>query len=167
MSDATIAAIEDGQGEGTILNNDDLPTLGVGDVRISGDSGTVNAVFTVRLSAASTQPVTVVAQTANGTALAGSDYTAVGPVTLNFPPGTISQPVTSRSPATPPRRPDETFAVNLSGAINATIFKPQGVGTILDDDTPIFPGATRALDRRRQRGRGATPARPTPCSRSA
>src|SRR5262249_9298180 len=29
---------------------------------------------------------------------------------------------------------DETFAVSLSGATNATIAKSQGVGTILDDD---------------------------------
>ena len=43
------------------------------------------------------------------------------------------------------QEPDETFAVNLSAAANATIFKAQGVGTILDDDTPIFPGATPTL----------------------
>ena len=33
--------------------------------------------FTVRLSVASTQPVTVDYATANGTAIAGEDYTAV------------------------------------------------------------------------------------------
>ena len=59
-----------------------------------GDSGSVDAVFTVSLTRPSSETVTVVAQTADGTATAGVDYTAVGPVTLTFPAGTISQTFT-------------------------------------------------------------------------
>ena len=33
----------------------------------------------------------------------------------------------------------ENFAVNLSGAVGATIADPQGVGIIMDDDTPGAP----------------------------
>ena len=90
----------DRPGHGTILDDDDaLPDLGIGDVRIvEGDAGTVNAVFTVSLSTASTQTVTVTVQTADGTATAGSDYTPVGPitVTLTFPAGTTSRRSPSR-----------------------------------------------------------------------
>jgi hypothetical protein len=32
--------------------------------------------------------------------------------------------------------PDETFFVNLSTAVNATISDDRGIGTITDDDTP-------------------------------
>ena len=41
-----------------------------------GNTGTVAATFTVTLSAASTEPITVAYATANGTATAGSDYQA-------------------------------------------------------------------------------------------
>ena len=34
------------------------------------------------------------------------------------------------------QEPDETFTVNLSGAVDAGIADGQGLGTILDDDTP-------------------------------
>ena len=42
-----------------------------------GNSGTTTAVFPVTLSGATRQPVTVDYATADGTATAGSDYTAV------------------------------------------------------------------------------------------
>ena len=49
----------------------------INDVSVTeGNSGSVNAVFTVSLSAASGQAVSVAYATANGTASAGSDYTA-------------------------------------------------------------------------------------------
>jgi hypothetical protein len=147
LSGAGNATIGVGQGLGTILNDDDdLPALGIGDIAVvEGDIGSVNAVFTVSLSAPSTLPVTVVAQTANGTAVAGSDYTAVGPITLTFSPGTINQSVSVPVSGDTAQEPDETFTVNLSSATNASIFKAQGVGTILDDDSPLVPGATPAL----------------------
>ena len=59
---------------------------------VEGDTGSEDAVFTVSLSTPSTQTVTVVVQTANGTATAGSDYTAVGPLTLTFPPAPPARP---------------------------------------------------------------------------
>ena len=50
------------------------------------------AVFTVTLSQASSQPVTLQYATANGTAMAGSDYTAVSG-TLTFAPGETSRTI--------------------------------------------------------------------------
>ena len=57
-----------------------------------GNTGTKTASFTVTLSAASGQTVTVNYATANGTATAGSDYVATTG-TLTFAPGVTSQPV--------------------------------------------------------------------------
>ncbi len=63
------------------------PALSINDVsKVEGNSGTTNASFTVTLSPASTQTVTVKYATANGTATAGSDYTAKALTTLTFAP---------------------------------------------------------------------------------
>ena len=61
-----------------------------------GNSGTNTANFTVNLSAAAPFPVTVKYATANGTATAGSDYTAVSG-TLTFAAGQTSGRSASRS----------------------------------------------------------------------
>jgi hypothetical protein len=51
------------------------PRLQVGDVTVTeGTAGAVAAVFTVALSAASSQTITVAYAIANGNANAGSDY---------------------------------------------------------------------------------------------
>jgi PKD repeat protein len=117
---------------------DVLPGLSISDVLVTeGDEGAVNAVFTVTMSAARSQPVTVAFATANGTATAGSDYQATGG-TLTFPPGTTIQTITVNVLGdTVDEGSDETFLVNLSSATNATIADAQGVGTIQDDDLDV------------------------------
>ena len=95
LSNPTNATIAVGQGVGTIVDDDDPPDLSIDDVTvIEGNAATTNAQFTVRLSAASARQVTVQAQTANGTATAGSDYTALPPTTLTFSPGETQKTVT-------------------------------------------------------------------------
>ena len=76
LSNPVNADIADGQGVG-IIEDDDcvLPSLSMDDMTVvEGDSGMVDAVFTVNLSAASGQQVTVAYTTTNGTATAGEDY---------------------------------------------------------------------------------------------
>ena len=91
------------------------------------------ATFTVTLSGASSQQVTVNFATANGTATAGSDYTArTG--TLTFAPGTTTQTVQVTITGDFSDEPSETFFLNLSGATVVTIADNQGVGTIIDND---------------------------------
>lgn len=78
LSDINNATIADAFGVGTILDNDEVPSLVISDRSITeDDDSTTNAVFTVNLSTASTQTVTVNYGTANGTATDGSDYTAI------------------------------------------------------------------------------------------
>ena len=65
----------------------DAPSLSINDVTVTeGNTGTVVAEFTVTLSAAFSQPVTVHYATADGSAKAGSDYQAASG-TLTFAPG--------------------------------------------------------------------------------
>jgi len=134
LSNAVNATIADAQGVGTIIDNDPTPSLSINSVsRNEGRSGTTNFTFTVRLSAASGLPVTVAWATANGSATAGSDYTAA-PGVLTFAAGTTSRSITIRVTGDRVVEPNETFFVNLSSPTNATLATSQGVGTIVNDD---------------------------------
>ena len=128
------ATIADGSGLGTITDDDALPALAVNDVTISEvDSGSSNANFTVTLSAPSGRPVTVDYATADDTATAPADYAGTSG-TLSFAPGqtfkTVSVPVSGDLLD----EANETYFLNLSGAVDATIADAQGIGTINDDD---------------------------------
>jgi Calx-beta domain len=102
-----------------------------------GNTGTVNATFTVSLSAASSQTVTVHYATADGSATtAGGDYQATSG-TLTFAPGETRQTITVPVNGDRLGEPNETFVVNLSSPTNATIADGQGVGTIRDDEPRI------------------------------
>ena len=100
-----------------------------------GNSGTINATFTVSLSAASSEPATVSFATALGTATAPADYFAIPTTTLTFNPGETSEPITVVVNGDTLDENDETFLVHLSNPNNATLADAQGLGTILDDDT--------------------------------
>lgn len=110
-----------------------LPSLLINDVSVA-EGGTAN--FTVSLSAASSQTVTVLASTANGTAVAGSDYTATSGVTITFPAGITTQSFAVTALTDALTEVDETFTVTLSSAANATIADNQGLGTITNVPPP-------------------------------
>jgi hypothetical protein len=122
----------------TIVDDDDPPSLSINDVTVTeGATGnSVDAVFTVTLSAASGRTVTVDYATADGTATAPGDYTAIPTTTLTFTAGQNSQQVTVVVQGDDLDEADETFTVNLTNAANATIADGQGLGTITDDDDP-------------------------------
>ena len=117
------------------------PTISIADTAVTeGDTGTVNAIFTVTLSAASTDTVTVDWATAEGTATDPEDFQAVSG-TVTFVPSdtseTIQVPVNGD---TIDEGPSETFQVNLSNPGGATIADEQATGTITDDDATISIG---------------------------
>src|SRR5690606_25554291 len=78
LSNPTNAKILDGEGVGTILN-DDFPKVSINDVQIvEGHNGTVEAVLTVSLDQAPAQTLMVQIDTADGTArVADGDYQPV------------------------------------------------------------------------------------------
>jgi probable HAF family extracellular repeat protein len=132
LSQPTGAVLADGQGLGTIV--DDEPRfLRISDVAVlEGRFGTKVFVFTVTLSAPATVPVTVHFATANGTATAGSDYTAQSG-TLTFAPGQTSKTISIVVKGDRVREANETFFVNLSDVVGALLLDGQGQGTILND----------------------------------
>lgn len=116
-----------------------LPSISINDVSVTeGNSGTVSATFTVTLSATSTQTVSVTYATANGSAVAGADYTAVSATVLQFAPGEISKNVSVTVTGDVVFEGSETFFINLSNPVNATVADGQGQGTVIDDDTALI-----------------------------
>lgn len=137
LSGASNATIADNQALGTIVNDDTaavVPSIAIADaIVVEGNGGTTSAIFNVTLSAPTTNSVTVDFTTADGSALAGSDYaTAQG--TLLFAPGATSRTIVVAVAGDTFVEGNESFAVNLSAAANATLADAQATGTITDDD---------------------------------
>jgi probable HAF family extracellular repeat protein len=114
------------------------PDISINDVSVTeGDAGTASAVFTVSLSVPINATVTVAYATADGTALAGSDYTATSG-TLTFGPGEVSKTVPVLVTGDQRIEPNESFFVYLSHPTNANIRVSPGAGTILDDEPRYY-----------------------------
>ena len=142
VSNVSGATLAKAQGVGTILNDDPLPSLSINDVSVTeGNSGTTSATLTVSLSAASGQVVTVNYATANGSAVAPTDYTSAAG-TLTFAPGVTTGIITIPVNGDTTPEADETFTVNLSGATNATVSDASGTVTIVNDDQPVTVAPT-------------------------
>ncbi|HWN93701.1 MAG TPA: M36 family metallopeptidase [Methylomirabilota bacterium] len=113
-----------------------MPSLTISDVSLlEGNSGVSPAVFNVRLSPASPINVSVSFATSNGSALADSDYVSTLGV-LAFLPGQTNRTVTVLVNGDTAGEPTETFFLNLSGAVNASLGDSQAIATILNDDAP-------------------------------
>jgi hypothetical protein len=115
------------------------PSISVRDVVVAeGNSGTTQATFVVALSGPSAQSVSFSFATANGTATAGSDYTATsgGPVT--FAPGEVEKPVVVLVIGDTVDETQETFFLDISNVQNATVSSSRGNGFINDDDGPTI-----------------------------
>lgn len=137
LSAPSNAAITRGQGVGTILDNE--PRISINNVSMKEGNGngknTTAFVFTVTLSAAYDQAVTVnYATVAGGTATAGIDYQSkTGTVT--FMAGETTKTITIFVYRDNTKESDETFFVDLFGNSSNSLFtKNRGVGTILNDD---------------------------------
>jgi hypothetical protein len=129
----------------TILDDDATPTLSTTDKSVTeGNSGTINALFTVTLSAASGRTVTVSYATANGTATQPADYTSTSG-TLTFAPGDTSKTISVQVVGDTRSEGNETFTVNLSNPVNADLTTPTVTGTIIDDDVPTLSIADRPV----------------------
>jgi hypothetical protein len=131
------ATIADSQGQGTITNDDGVPSLSITDATaIEPAGGPADFVFIISLSNLSAQSITVDFATADGTAtVAGGDYVATSG-TLTFAPGDSSYPVAVTVNDDALSESDETFFVNLSNPINANIMDGEGQGTIINDEAP-------------------------------
>ena len=129
LSDPVGTAITNSTGVGTIAA-DAMPALSITDAVPVAEGG--EATFMVSLSPASSELVTVAYATQDGTAVAGSDYTAASG-TLQFDPGMTSHTIRVAVLNDTAVEPTETFAVELSDPVRATLADGTGVGTITDD----------------------------------
>jgi hypothetical protein len=116
-----------------VLDDDPAPSITIADTTVTETDGTVNAIFTLTLSAASGKSVSVAYQAVSGSATSGVDFTATAG-TVTFARGsrtaTIKVPIVGDNLS----EPTETFSVQLSSPQNATIADGVAIGTIKDDD---------------------------------
>ncbi len=139
LANAVGATIATGTATGTIRNDDTLPNLSVTGSSVSeGNSGTKPLAFTISLNPAAATTVSVDYATANGNALAGSDYVATSG-TVTFPAGTTSQVVTVTVNGDTDAETDESFSLVLANPSGAVILQGTAQGTIGNDDgTALF-----------------------------
>jgi len=133
LSNATNGVtISDGQGVGTIQNDDPMPTLTIPDA--SAEEGD-DMVFSFTLSNPSSQEVTVTVNTTSGTATSDVDYNQINSfVVLTFGPGETQQSLAVQTFEDATFEADEDFFLNVIGSTNVNVPDNQAVGTIQNDD---------------------------------
>ena len=136
LSNPTGASLGAKEATVTIIDDDPPPTVSISSPlsQYEGDAGTTTQSFTVSLSAASGRVVKVDYATADGTATTADEDYVKASGTLTFTPGTTSQVIQVVVNGDTVYEPDETFRVNLSNPVFATIQTGQGTGTIRNDD---------------------------------
>ena len=144
LSDAVGANISRGTATGTIDDNDsNRPAFSIADAPAITEGQ--DAVFTVTLSEASSESLTVNYSTSDGTgpegAVAASDFTGITNQTLTFAAGETEKTIAISTTDDNDEEATETFKVTLSNAIGAAITTSLATGTIFDNDTiPPLPG---------------------------
>ena len=150
LGEASGATVSDGTATARITDNDELPGLTIEDAPSVSEGDT--AEFPVQLDASSGRVVTVSYRTVDGTALAGSDYTAASG-TLSFQPGETSGVITVTTLADDVMEATEQFSLELSDPVGITLDDDTAVGTITDDverrielvNRTVLPEIGRAL----------------------
>jgi hypothetical protein len=134
LSSPTHATIGDGQGVGTIV--DDEPRVSIDSVyAYEGKKGRSTLfTFTVTLSAAYDQAVTMSFRTADGTATASSGDYVAKTGTVTFAPGETTKTITIEVKGDSKREPNEYFFLDLFNNSNSLFTGYRGIGWIMNDD---------------------------------
>jgi uncharacterized protein (TIGR03437 family) len=148
VSNVTGANVLDGQGVGTIQNDDSapLPTLTINDVSMAeGNSGTTTFSFTINLSSpAGPGGVSFNIATADGTAhddippSEDNDYIPKTLTSQNIPEGNETYAFDVIVNGDLLVETSETFFVNVTSVMGANATDDQGQGTIQNDDRPLL-----------------------------
>ena len=130
------AVIADGNGVGSILNDDSplpTPTVSINDAEIfEGNGGTSQLIFDINLSGPSSKTITVKYATQNKTAGEG-DY-GVKSGTITFLAGETSKQVGVTIKGDTKVEADEEFRINLSSLFNVNAGDLQAIGKIKNDE---------------------------------
>ena len=121
----------------------ETPTIRVADAETTEGDDT-EMLFRVTLASASSGTVTVNYATADGTAVAGEDYTATSG-TLTFAPGETEKTVAVTIVDDTVEDSEETFRLVLSDPSGATLADSEAVGTILNTETTVSEAAGEDL----------------------
>jgi hypothetical protein len=140
-------------GTGTIVDNEAVPTISLAPATVNeGDAGgTAQLSFVATLSSKSSKPVTVRVATADGTAIAGSDYTALSSPDpdhpgeflpykdITFAPGETTKAILVNVTGDTENEADETLSVQLSNPDGATLSPTSStaIGTIRNDEITV------------------------------
>ncbi len=111
-----------------------LPSISITDATVNESAGTVTV--TLSLSASSSNQVTVNYTTTDGTAIKINDYTSVSG-SIVFLAGQTSKPLTITITTDNISEFQETFYVNLSDAVNASIIKNMSTIVVYDASLPV------------------------------
>ena len=143
LSSPSGATLAKATGTATIQNDDGvvLPSLSIsGPAAAAEGNATRSATFTVTLSAAASQVVTVDYATQNSTAIAsgnpaagGQDFVAAAG-TLSFAVGETSKTIAVTVNGDQLFESDEAFRVLLSGAVNANVTTASATASLTNDD---------------------------------
>ena len=148
VTNVTGANVGDGQGQGTIQNDDSPPTpnLTVNDVtKAEGNAGTTTFTFTVSLdSPAGAGGVTFDIATQDGTANDGvgeaeTDYAAKSLTSQTIAQGNQQYMFSVDVNGDVAVEANETFFVNVTNVTGANVSDGQGLGTITNDDVTLTP----------------------------
>ena len=135
LSNPTNATIGDAQGMATIVNDDPVPTLTADAFPALENASTIT--FNLHLSNPTSQTVTLKYATADGTAVAGSDYTAASGL-FTFAPLELNKTITVPINDDALDEVDETFSLTLSDVVNASLTQAPATALIRDNDGPVI-----------------------------
>lgn len=131
----------------TVVDNDTVtvtPVLSISSVYVDENSNTAN--FVITLNTRTNSEVTMVVSTVDGTATAGSDYTAIVGKKISFIPGqtavTVSVPILNDNLT----EIAESFSLVINELVGATAFENTGVATIGLNDLPQSPNVIVSVD---------------------
>jgi hypothetical protein len=138
LSAPTGAGIEDGEGTGTITDDDAPPSISIAGTSFLEGFAVRRVPLVVTLDSPSGRVVSVDYSVGPGSATPGAEFRAESG-TLEFLPGETRKTLVLWTKGDRADEPDETVIVDLSGPSNASIATPQATVTITDDDPPPRP----------------------------
>ena len=105
---------------------------------VEGDTGTTALRFMLTRTGSTAQAATLRWDTADGTAVAGLDYTAQVSRTARFAAGSATTTVSVPVVGDRLDEPDETLLVRLGNPSGTAIIDGEALGTIVDEDPPTL-----------------------------
>jgi len=117
-----------------IVDDDGLPAITISDAAVSeGNTGTIDAIFVVSMSATSALTVEVDYVSVGGSAVSGQDFLPVTG-TLTITPGATSRTIRVAVVGDTIGEPTESFRVQITAVRNASLLDASGQGKINDND---------------------------------